>query len=301
MTGRKPKRRPGFSMIEVLVAAAASCLLLTLAVPATQRARDRARLSSCQSRLSQIGIGLANYHDAHQMFPATYYAPYTAPGQREHWFGWQTSLLPHVGVEELYRDVIKSPTLPTVPDGFGKQSIGVYQCPADLESPRGVNELRGSMGKSNYSACVGGDPLPRWFAGLLQSNWPGAVANTEQLAKNFPGVMHANSNNGIKDCTDGTSTTILVVERGALSAAGIWMGVRSLHFDNDVATELSHLSPINRSLAGASSMHQGGVSVLFADGSVKFLNEDIESTSQGGVLQALAGRSDGRQLDASGF
>jgi len=61
--------RSGLSRLEVGLAVLLCALIAQLAFPAFQYARDRARLSQCQSRLGQIGLALANYHERFGVLP----------------------------------------------------------------------------------------------------------------------------------------------------------------------------------------------------------------------------------------
>jgi prepilin-type N-terminal cleavage/methylation domain-containing protein len=59
----------GFTLVELLVVIALAGALLSLMMPAIQSAREAARRSSCQNNLRQIGSALLNYESAHQTFP----------------------------------------------------------------------------------------------------------------------------------------------------------------------------------------------------------------------------------------
>jgi len=56
------RRRRGFTMIELLTAAAVVGLLIALLLPALQSAREAARRAHCASNLRQLGIALHGYH-----------------------------------------------------------------------------------------------------------------------------------------------------------------------------------------------------------------------------------------------
>ena len=63
------RRRPGFTIVELLVAVAIIGILIALILPAVQASRETARLKQCQNHLKQIGVALHNYHASHRAFP----------------------------------------------------------------------------------------------------------------------------------------------------------------------------------------------------------------------------------------
>jgi prepilin-type N-terminal cleavage/methylation domain-containing protein/prepilin-type processing-associated H-X9-DG protein len=320
------KLRPsrGFTLIELLVVIAIIGVLVALLLPAVQQAREAARRTQCKNNLKQIGLALHNYHDAQLIFPQ---AQYIDPGAINSQWGWSVMILPYIDQAPLFNQLNVGPglfeqaandparlALLTTPLSF-------FLCPSDPEP--GVNRNRPFLQKGSGGLCVG-MILPRDVQ-FGKSNYMGCNGNHDS-----DGIFRSGGGKvRIGDITDGTSNTIMVGERSSLKYArqtvptgpwaGVWAGQEltcngitnvwclvgrteyqmnsGAHSDVTGSTTAAD-SP----LEGFGSQHAGGAHFLLADGSVRFISENIQwndllnSYDDVGIYHSLGSKSDGRAI-----
>ncbi len=273
--------RRAFTLIELLVVIAIIAILIALLVPAVQKVREAAARTQCTNNLKQLGLAMHSYHDVNKKFPKGYW------GSNPAW-GWGSRLLSYIEQDNLYKAL--NPSFPgTMGAAAGnlQQSIPTFVCPSD---PTGeLNDSFDNYAKSNYLVSFRISP------------------NTDD------------SHTRIADITDGTSNSLMFGERdGQKQVAGVIYG-RATNSNASVVffgswppnTPYQDLSTITDPSGGdgdctrhaLASFHPGGVNVCFADASVHFLPDNINTATgaQGcqevpaayGVLQNLYDTQDG--------
>jgi prepilin-type processing-associated H-X9-DG protein/prepilin-type N-terminal cleavage/methylation domain-containing protein len=276
---RRPSARaPAFTLIELLVVIAIIAVLIALLLPAVQAAREAARRAQCVSNLKQIGIGLHNYHSTYDTFPAGGWIA-SLPINPSMNMGWSAAILPWVEQAPLYASLnCNYPYTDPSNSTAGHTVLTVYLCPSE---PRKTfwNSAPGDLFPS-ADADYGGMYGPRGLAFPTDTNNPPR------------GPMIFNQVVSLARITDGSSLTILAGEAPEAINA-MWVSGHNI-FDQSAPINARPPTEFGEELT---SQHPGGVNVLFADGSVRFLKNSTNVQT----LSALCTRANGEVVDASSY
>ncbi len=234
-----------FTLVELLVVLAIIAILLGLLLPAVQAVRESARRMQCQNNLRQIGIALHNYHAAFRKFP---------PGGievRPEWprgkqLAWSAFVLPFLEQTAAYARVDFNYAFDhPVNEEAAATPIETYLCPS---TPR-YSPLQRGLGASDYGGIYG--------ERIVSTNNPPRGVMIHDRAIRF------------RDITDGTARTLTVSE-DADFPDGQWINARNLF---DQAFSINRAPKFENDIR---SMHPQGANGLFADGSIEFMNENID-------------------------
>ncbi|MES2788473.1 MAG: DUF1559 domain-containing protein [Planctomycetota bacterium] len=320
MTSSGPRSR-AFTLIELLVVIAIIAVLIALLLPAVQQAREAARRAQCKNHLKQIGLALHNYHEVFNTFPIGARAG-SGSTDSDRWskgVNWRAAILPQLDQGPLFNQLnLVGGSL----SGYsgdqangGNQvlvrlAIAPYLCPSssvdsflNTTSPLYDNAAR--LQVMHYVGIAGAYPDPAGRASECNPGNYGPACNN--------GMMRPANPARLRDVTDGSSNTIIVSEQSgvvgsnAISAnyGGGWNGVSQVYPANAgtlgayfysglttvrwapnarTGTANSSAQPYETNTI-LNSFHTGGIHALLADGSTRFVSENVDLTT---LLRACA-------------
>jgi prepilin-type N-terminal cleavage/methylation domain-containing protein len=314
-TTRKASWRPGFTLIEVLVAVSVIGLLVGLLLPAVQSAREASRRLQCTNNLRQIGIALHNYESAYGCFPPTIQFEGTVYSHR---FSPLARML-----SQLDRPVLFNATnfqlAPIFWDGrianrtVMVTSIDLFLCPSDREStPTGYgrNSYRFSAGSIEDFGLVpaewqaGCGAFPTQLQPPRAADFRDGLSRTAGISERLQGDWDPDSFKRGGDYRMGSigyygwprGDAALAYCSSLSGAPHESRGGESWLFTGYHFTSYNHcsvpnsdglscsfddysLDELNRGTHSgsfpATSNHPGGVNVVLMDGTVRFISETV--------------------------
>jgi prepilin-type N-terminal cleavage/methylation domain-containing protein len=276
-----PSRR-GFTLIELLVVVAIISLLIAIIFPAIQKVREAANLLACKSNLKQIGVAMNHYHNDYKRYPVGYYDPTPWPQlDNGPGWGWAAYLLPYVEQDDLYKQInFNLDVGDPVNSSICRTFLKIYYCPSDEKLPAGTFTITDgakswTMAQGSYVACNGND-------GVDDFTTP---PHTGAFVRGVKGYSFA-------DIRDGVSNTMFVGDRTQRLSYSTWVGgptgalnpflMEPGNFGAEVTLLLCHAGDTGPNTPGVfdadstMSPHLRGVPFLFGDGSVHFINNNID-------------------------
>ena len=345
---RTAQRSRGFTLIELLVVIAIIAVLIALLLPAVQSAREAARRIQCVNNLKQMGLGFHNYESATGSFPMGSYMmpnpgdPSSGPNSGRHEHSIWVRLLPYIEQAQVY-NAFNANVHYSFPDNGTVQATGINAlwCPSDPKVTQlDFSNFSYGMRFTSYKGNAG-----TWFSPGRYQDQSSPVFS--QALSQANGMFYFYSAVRFSSITDGTSNTMFAAEvaYSKLSPGDqvCWAWWDSGNYADSMFTTLYPLNAASKIgnggtgpginadivVSAASSFHPGGANFLFADGSVKFIKDTIQTmsfnpstgypngitvnsgdrysgniytvTSPFGVYQALSTRNGGEVISADSF
>jgi prepilin-type N-terminal cleavage/methylation domain-containing protein/prepilin-type processing-associated H-X9-DG protein len=295
MSGPPLPRRAAFTLIELLVVIAIIAILIGLLVPAVQQVRESANRASCENTLKQWGVAMHAYHDARKALPE---------GNRDNPRRvWVVLVWPYVEESNMYAQFDQTVHFYQPPNTYTSTFNGIYAKPAPLYYC--PSDRPGAMWQGDIYWRARGNYVINW-GNMADPYDPADPSQSPSLG--FAPFGYTDFANRDKprttrliDIRDGTSTTMLMSEviqalndndydiRGDMlnddRPCTMFMTINTPNSGTDVSPYCNGAlytwnPPCTSTGSGhaqqaARSKHPGGVNVLFADGSVRFVQNSI--------------------------
>jgi prepilin-type processing-associated H-X9-DG protein len=306
------------TLVELLVVIAIIAVLIALLLPAVQATRESARRASCLNNMRQLGLAAQHFHDVNKKFPIGVRIPTEVAGAPTDGVNLWVELLLYFEQDKLHRWWDYSDNRNNVAGGKNAvqaQVIEILLCPSDPLPERVVETTaanaplpppwsRGFYGMSSYGGSAGKRSVPP----DSPPNYPGITRD---------GIFFLDSSVRLSQVIDGSSKTLLFGERihhdpdfdllqpvvlpgvAPMAAIGRWgfvagVGGVMANVTLHTAATINYQTPpeadptdMDNRVCAFGSGHPGGANFAFADGSARFVAEDLPLE----LLQALSTRA----------
>jgi prepilin-type N-terminal cleavage/methylation domain-containing protein/prepilin-type processing-associated H-X9-DG protein len=298
MERRVRRARTGFTLIELLVVIAIIAVLIGLLLPAVQKVREAAARAQCQNNMKQLGLALHNFESARGAFPP---GCLFNPAPRHSVFAF---LLPYVeqgNVAAIYKwDAWWNDSKAASPAEYVNQTaintrIKVFQCPA-TPGPDRVVQLPIGGGRT---------AAPTDYATVSEVDQTLVTNGLVPAPADRRGFLIDDVYTRVADVLDGLSNTIAMAEVAGRPTTyyGKTANATPFNYGAPWAQAVNRITLYGSDSTGTVpygpcginctnwfavySFHTGGANAVFADGSVRFLNQ----TTKIATLAALVTRS----------
>ena len=320
-----PSRRTAFTLVELLVVIAIIATLIGLLLPAVQSAREAARRSSCSNNLRQVGLATHNYEGAKKRFPPRTLKPSEATPQVLILPYIEESS--RYGGFDLTVEIATSP-LNSQNGRARQQDVAAYLCPSDSSTARWESAGRSSyfacVGGAPWAGGTRIDgifAMPNDFPGYKMSAITDGTSKTALFAEVMRGTVPWDSSTvthttayvipttynaaqlidgkRVPQCMQNANGTRIQYTGQQYYRARLPFTFMYTHTlppnwnqnTGDRATQRHNCGQENYNTAhiAASSYHGNIVGVVYADGSVRFVNDSIDFA----VWQGVGSRAGG--------
>ena len=234
-TWSMPATRRGITLVELLIVIFIIAILVQLALPAVQMARESARRAQCQNHLRQLAVGAQLHVDSHGFFPSGGWT-FVWVGDADRGYGktqpggWSFNLLPYVGettLHQLGKGLAEAEKRIAAQQRF-ETPVALFMCPSrrpatqlTFTRPGGLinAEPTAVAGRGDYAANMGDlEPSDQKALGpqTLEEGdeWSdGDDRKTSWIATYHNGVVFQRSEIQPQQITDGLSRTFLFGEK----------------------------------------------------------------------------------------
>ena len=312
----KATRRRGFTLIELLVVIAIIAVLIALLLPAVQQAREAARRTMCKNNLAQLALALHNYEMAFEVLPpgtVNSTGPIVNKVSPEAFhLSWTVQILPYLELSTVYNHFdFRQGVYDKRNLAPQQRSLSIFLCPSDATKP-----VENARWPSSYAGChnsveapidVDNDGLLFLNSSIGYEDIPDGSAYTLALGEKLQdvdvwgwasGTRDTLRNTGLPPNGGGFALYQQPMMQGGYGGYG--GGGYGTPPGDDATDETDgdedegEMTEEQKLLyvGNFASRHTGGAQVAMADGSVRFISENINITT----FQGIASRNDGSMV-----
>lgn len=308
----QPQSRRGFTLIELLVVITIIAVLASIALPAVQQAREAARRNTCVNNLKEMAIGVHNFANSYNKLPSSIRPAGLTPLPR---ISGLYQLLPYIEQQNTYAQYDRTLNWNHINNRPSVLTrVNIFQCPSTPNPDRlyGLPEASPWTADINavtdYSPTIGIDE--RLFTLGHVDEWgPGSLPKNQKPT--FAEILDGTSNTILYAESAGRP---FIYRRGGIKVsdnlqedrvnAGGWarpasdFSIDGASFDGTTIPGPYVINATNGDNFGTNgpgagvfpdpfygsegsaevfAFHPGGANVVFADGAVRFLDENIDT------------------------
>jgi len=307
--------RRGFTLVELLVVIAIIGILVALLLPAIQAAREAARRTSCTNNLKNVGLGCLNHVSTKKYFPYSWFDDnFNVDSYGKSWTVALLPYMEDQALVDLVDPDQPNNYVGNGHDHLQAQKtvLPFLICPSAgsqqlvTDGPGGSTTVQTAI--TNYLGCAGSNWEGGWttggggnpwhypspagrFKGATHGGafgngviWMGVVATINWERELGIEERKQKSRTEIRQITDGTTHTFLIGEAVDEWAQSRWWFYGNYSYGTCAMPPNYHkpgVDPIANAgdwpnTWGFHSKHPGGVNLVLCDGSVQFVNEDVD-------------------------
>ncbi len=275
------RKRSAFTLVELLVVITIIGALMSMLLPAVNKAREAARMAECKNNQKQIALAFTTYDAGLRKLPGYVNAVGVGPSGQPKMASWVVPILQYIDQNQVYTAWAKTTDAPIT-------SIKSLTCPSD--------DNRNTTGGISFAVNAG------WYDPSNPNPMNDQNIANGVFVDNFTGTKKV-SMDYFSGAADGASQTIMLSENIQVESWAapnvakynygiIWQGTtgaagnqaQTINGDiNSLTLDWDHARP--------ASNHPGGVIAAFCDAHVTFLNESIAYPVYRQLMTSFSGRS----------